>query len=348
VPPDLEAYRRAAGRLFYRKADLEVPDATLRALPAHRRAFAASASDDVARVAARALGLAACRAEPVPGGTLHAVFIVRAPGGRTWYARTSLPDLPAPAAELLVDRLASAAAATHGVPVATVRHVDLERADVPFDLELLDAAPGRPAGPEAAGPLGAVLAALHGVAGAGWGLLDPTSPTPRGLDASWRDFVLRQWDAHVAACRADGALGAADADRVRRAVREAEPVLATAPGALCHGDLATPNVLADGRDVTALLDWEDAVVGDPLFDLAGWGTFVAHQAHRAALLAGYRTRAALPADAEVRYWLYAVRILLAKTVHRRRFGYAETDRIPAADRIRPALAGLTGALGRGA
>jgi hypothetical protein len=42
-----------------------------------------------------------------------------------------------------------------------------------------------------------------------------------------------------------------------------------------------------------------------------------------------------------------VRIVLAKTVHRRRFGWTPTDRIPAADRIRPAVAALRAALTRG-
>jgi aminoglycoside phosphotransferase (APT) family kinase protein len=353
VPPDLDAYRRAAGRWFYRKADLDVPDAVLAELPARRAAFAASAQAAVEAQAARVLGLASCAAEATPGGTLHAVFVLRDAGSAsTWYARVALPGLGEPAAELLVDRIASEAAVGAGLPAPRVRHVDLTRSRVPFDLEILDAAPGRraAAGPEGAGArraLGAALATLHGVRGAGWGPLDPARPAPRGLRDSWRDFVLERLEEHVGTCVAAGALLPGEAETLRGAFREAEPLLATAPAAVCHGDLATPNVLVDeaGR-VTALLDWEDALVGDPLFDLAGWGTFVGHHERRGAVLEGYATRARLPADAELRYWLYYVRIILAKTIHRRRFGYARTDRIPAGERIRPALTALTAALGR--
>ena len=85
-----------------------------------------------------------------------------------------------------------------------------------------------------------------------------------------------------------------------------------------------------------------------MFDLAGWSTFVGHHERRGPLLAGYGEAHALPADFDLRYWGYAVRILLAKTVHRRRFGYAETDRIPAGDRLRPAIAAFLTALERGA
>ena len=120
------------------------------------------------------------------------------------------------------------------------------------------------------------------------------------------------------------------------------------PAALCHGDLGRPNVLTRAGEVAALLDWEDALVGDPLFDLAGWGTFVGHDERRAVLLAGYAERAPLPADADLRYRLYYLRIMLAKTVHRRRVGWAATDRIPAAARLAPAIDALESALGRGA
>lgn len=354
MPPDLDAYRRAAGRWFYRKADLEAADALLAGLPARREAFGAAARAAIEAEAARVLDLDRCAAEPAPGGTLHAVFVLRGPGGAAWYARAALPDLAEPAAELLVDRLASEAAAATGVPVAHVRHVDLSRARVPFDLEILDAAPGRPGAPGPEGDaarraLGEALAMLHDVPGAGWGPLDPVGPAPRGLRDSWRDFVLARFEEHLCACVATSALAGDEAETLRALVRDAEPLLATARPVLCHGDLATPNVLVDeGGRVTALLDWEDALVGDPLFDVAGWGTFVGHHERRTAVLDGYATRAPLPADAELRYWLYYVRIMLAKTVHRRRFGYARTDRIPAGERIRPAIAALGAALRRGA
>lgn len=353
MAPDLDAYRDAARRCFYRKADLAVPDEALAGLAAERRAAAERARPAVAAEAARVLGLPRCEATAIDGGTLHAVLRVTAGGRPGWYARTSLPSLPAPAGELLAERIAVAAARAAGVPAPRVVHVDLSRERVPFDLALVEAAAGEPLAPGAGGDaalaaLGRVLAALHDVRGRGFGPLDPDGRAPSGLLPSWREFVLGRLGDHLDACRRDGTLAAPAEARARAALRAAEPVLDAAPAALCHGDLGRPNVLTRAGEVAALLDWEDALVGDPLFDLAGWGTFVGHDERRAVLLAGYAERAPLPADADLRYRLYYLRIMLAKTVHRRRFGWAATDRIPAAARLAPAIDALESALGRGA
>lgn len=38
--------------------------------------------------------------------------------------------------------------------------------------------------------------------------------------------------------------------------------------ALIHGDFGSNNVLTDGRGITAVIDWSEAMVGDPLYDVA--------------------------------------------------------------------------------
>jgi aminoglycoside phosphotransferase (APT) family kinase protein len=43
----------------------------------------------------------------------------------------------------------------------------------------------------------------------------------------------------------------------------------TGPPRLLHGDFWPGNLLWRGRELVAILDWEDAAVGDPLCDLAG-------------------------------------------------------------------------------
>jgi hygromycin-B 4-O-kinase len=45
--------------------------------------------------------------------------------------------------------------------------------------------------------------------------------------------------------------------------------------ALIHGDFGSNNILADERQIRAVLDWEHAMVGDPLYDIANtyfWAT----------------------------------------------------------------------------
>ena len=37
---------------------------------------------------------------------------------------------------------------------------------------------------------------------------------------------------------------------------------------LIHGDFGSANVIADGASITAVIDWDLAAVGDPLYDVA--------------------------------------------------------------------------------
>jgi len=342
------AQRQALGRTFYRKADVDVPDTVLHGLPAAKAALAQSAGTALRRELERVLGVAPLAVELLPeAGTFHAVFRVTGGEGPGWYARTGVASLPAPALHFLTEAWAARTARSAGVPAPEVRHVDLERRRLPVDLAVVDAAPGVPladaSGPPPLAALGRALRRLHAVEVRGYGLLDPgpaNGDAPRGAFDAWPAFLLVNLDAHVAACRRDGALSAAEAADALACHRDAEPLLAGVRGALLHGDLANRNVLVADGALAAVLDWEDALAGDPLFDVAGWGTFVGNHERRDDLLAGYAPGGALPAGAEFRYWLYYLRIMLAKTVHRRRFGWARTDRIPAGARLRPALEAL--------
>jgi aminoglycoside phosphotransferase (APT) family kinase protein len=91
---------------------------------------------------------------------------------------------------------------------------------------------------------------------------------------------------------------------------------------LLHGDLSYDNVLWDfsSNNLKSVIDWEDAVLGDPIFELAGLATFHPVERHSFFLDAYYEGRQR-PAEFHLRFWTYYLRIALAKAVHRHRFGY---------------------------
>ena len=64
-------------------------------------------------------------------------------------------------------------------------------------------------------------------------------------------------------------LEGADADDfdMRKRLREAQPCLRVNPPVLLHGDFWLGNLLWRGDALAAIVDWEDAMVGDPLADL---------------------------------------------------------------------------------
>jgi aminoglycoside phosphotransferase (APT) family kinase protein len=61
-----------------------------------------------------------------------------------------------------------------------------------------------------------------------------------------------------------------------------------------HGDWTAGNLLAVGADITAVIDWEAAHVGDPLRELsrAAWGSSLDDERSVTALVDGYGADAA--------------------------------------------------------
>ena len=46
---------------------------------------------------------------------------------------------------------------------------------------------------------------------------------------------------------------------------------------LVHGDFGSNNVLAEGEHITGVVDWSEALIGDPLYDVANiffWRTWL--------------------------------------------------------------------------
>src|SRR5262249_51720235 len=138
-----------------------------------------------------------------------------------------------------------------------------------------------------------------------------------------------------------GAISPAERRRIERHFEDADGLLDGVEPVLLHGDLSGRNIFTDGVAITAVIDWEDCLAGDPVFDLAFWATFHQDERH-GALLDGYASVRPLPADFDARFWLYYLRVALSKTVQRHRFGYP--DRVPgfppASHRIGKALARL--------
>lgn len=71
------------------------------------------------------------------------------------------------------------------------------------------------------------------------------------------------------------------------------------PAVFCHGDWTAGNLLAVGADITAVLDWEAAHLGDPLRELsrAAWGSSLDDERSVEALVDGYGAD-----SAEVHAW----------------------------------------------
>lgn len=343
---DLDSLQRWRMSCFYPKADLPLPDAVL-------RGEEASALDvaELTRACSEALGEAVCLAPLVERGTLHRLWRVRRPSGPDLIFRANA--LPAWFRDytLRVDAYAGEWLHCHGIPVVKPRALDLSRTHCATDWLILDEARGislrafdnndRQMLP-LLGDLGRVLAQMHQVEVAdGYGLLDAQAldngeSELAGSHTTWDEYLHTKLDSHIETCTALAAITNSEAKRIRQHFDDCRGIYANSPR-LLHGDLGSHNVFAANGRISALIDWEDALAGDPVYDIAFWATFHPERRHE-AFLTGYGDVADLPDDFEQRFWLYYVRVSLAKTVLRHRLGLKDRPgREPATLRIRQGL-----------
>lgn len=361
---DLKRFRRQRLGTFYPKTDSELPDEVLKSGAGSARISA----EVIADLCRKSLRIEPASVTPLKNqGTFHHLTRVVLADGRRVVVRVNALGGRVRDLALGVDAWAMGRLRDRGLPWLPVYRVDVTLRDAPFEYEILAEADGNELaayyddGPRLRrllGKIGAFLARVHQipVEGFGWidvdpGAADPAAANGRGLFGSWRDYVLTNLDAHLNVCARIGAITPEERGRIETLFDAMDGLLDGVEPSVLHGDLSGRNIFSDGESVTAVIDWEDCLAGDPVFDLAFWATF--HQEERyPALLEGYGAVRPLPADFEARFWLYFLRVALSKTVQRHRFGYP--DRLPglppASHRIQKAVARLevaTTAGGRG-
>jgi Ser/Thr protein kinase RdoA (MazF antagonist) len=191
---------------------------------------------------------------------------------------------------------------------------------------------GHPAFPE----VGVGLRRLHGVSLPGFGWLAEASRDERGgfslVHGSWLSFLESiLGDARslvdgyaVAAPVAEAAAAAMDA--------HADALASVEVGSLCHGDLKAAHIFVDAGQLAGVIDWGDAVVGDPLWDIARF----AHRADAGSvsqLLEGYDPDQAMVDELAWRVPLYGVLWMLVDAIVAHRLGRRAEAPLEAAFRL---------------
>jgi aminoglycoside phosphotransferase (APT) family kinase protein len=331
VAAALERWNERRRGIFYAKTDVHFNVADLSAPPVNRTAIAKLLDEDVRHF------------EPIAGGTLHKLFRIQTETKR-WILKIALeaPDFGFAIEGRAMDQLRALGLPALKVgPFSAMSDANL----APFLF--MEEAEGRALTrfensetqqmPE---PLlfefGRALAQVHQKPAAGAGLIDVSKEGWRGLHGDWWSYISLRLEEHLQVCAEIGAIDPIEREKIQRLFASA----LQAPMRLLHGDPGHHNVFSDGQRITAIIDWEDALAGDPVFEIAYWGTFVRDEM-RARFVEGYETVEKLPADFERRYWLYYLRVALSKTVHRHRFGTKDhPGRPPASRRIQKALSKL--------
>jgi len=352
---ELEEFCRRRQWTFYPKTDLNVSDEEVSSCLLRKEKETEYNRQTIIDICSSFFGRGPLTVIPLRRkGTFHSLYRIVFPDAERYIARANILVHSSRAFEFLVDGWVTKVLNQKGVPTVAVYRVDLSREICPFDYEILSEAPGKPLtafedkntqyiDPQLLSELGRIVAKIHDIEMDGFGLLDVRSVVGqqnargKGLLQTWKEYILFNLNEHIKTCLDIGAINRQEGARIAEVFDRASWILEDAPSCLLHGDLGNHNVFSDGERITAVIDWEDCLCGDPVFDIAFWGTFC-RDYMLDPFLQGYRAVRLLPKDFDTRYWLYYLRIALSKTVHRYRFRYPDRPgRPPASLRIQKGL-----------
>jgi len=292
---------------------------------------------ELAALLGAAIERALCRGpatlRPAGGQGNHLTFELSL-GGGDYFVRVE--DGPERDDYLEVESHVLGAVAALGVPAPRVIAVDASRRDVPFAWQVLEHLrhfdlnrhykEGRLEPVRIARALGAATARWQALTPPGFGPFDPKvlrdEGTLRGFHRTYADYFFLQLERHLEFLGARGFLAPGEVAAIRAEITRHTPLLALPAGCLVHKDLALWNVLGTPGRIVGVIDWDDAIAGDPTDDLSLLGCF--HDgATVAEAIAGYSEVRPLPPDFRRRFWLHLLRNMIVKAVIRVGAGYFE-------------------------
>jgi len=273
----------------------------------------------VAAFVASELGCEATRVVRVDAFATNAVYAVDADGRRFVVKASMLHDA------LRAEAWACARGADAGCATPAILGLGRLGTDDSMSAFIMRRVAGGPivAGHPALPEVGVGLRRLHTVRLPGFGWLAEAAWDERGdfslRHSSWLGFLQgicgdarRLADRYVVAAPvAEAAAAAIDA--------HTDALAAVEVGSLCHGDLKAAHILVEAGRLAGVIDWGDAVVGDPLWDIARFA-LRADGGAVSLLLAGYDPGRVMVDALAWRVPLYGVLWMLVDAIVAHRLG----------------------------
>lgn len=342
APNEVNNFDKYQETIFFSKTDGPYPpDVQISHLPEHQ--------DTIRKIIAKKLGQKVSSIMECPRRTLHYVYKIKT-DQNSYIMRINAAGNFYREFQYYIEYWVEKQLDSLSLPYAKIIDIDITRTLAPFDYEILEVARGSTLyelSSEAGIPLNAIrrlgtyVAALHSIQTKLYGPFcyqNIVKDEGIGSVQLWSTFLKRNLFKHIEICELLGVVDADDKKKLETIFSSLDDLVVVTP-VLLHGDVANHNVFIHGDEVTALIDWEDSISGDPIFDIAYYGSgCFSHPEWISEFLIGYRSVVLLPADFEWRYWLYYLRISLAKTINKERYGNLhKTSEIEAATRIHYAM-----------
>lgn len=221
-----------------------------------------------------------------------------------------------------------------GIPSPIVNHSDGTREQVPFAIQLLNYVDYSDLNnlykkneldlDTIAPKIGNIIARYQHLTFENYGLFSPEllKETNQliGYHKTYSDYYFLNWQKHLDYLFNNGFLTEDDVLAIQIVVDKNKHFLDVSKGCLVHKDLALWNILGSSTEIVAVIDWDDAISGDPTDDISLLACF--HPGKVILnVMEGYQQVKPLPENFEKRFWLHLLRNIIFKSIIRIRGGY---------------------------
>ena len=144
-----------------------------------------------------------------------------------------------------------------------------------------------------------------------------------GTSSSWKKFFYTNLSDHINKTYSLKVITQKSKKIIERIFSGNSMVLNKRPMVIIHNDLATRNVIFHKTKIKAILDWEDTIIGDPIWEIAFVNTFLFEEKQQKYFQSFCK---GLGMDSKVLqssylFWFYFLRIMLVKVATRSVSGY---------------------------
>lgn len=282
----------------------------------------------IPRIFRQSLGLTAISwVRPDSYGTIHVIYKVSVKEQSKQFLLRANCNIPNPEIEMKLEQLITQRVASLDVPVNHILHVDISRKIFPFDFQIQEVLDGADLENHFNGSkddydhmsfaLGQYVAGLGEIQLDGFGRFDEMQVIKGnlvGMKKLFPDYVVVCLDDDLRFIADSGIITVITATSIRKIFDRFRPVMDVPKGSLVHHDLADHNFMHVGDRITGIFDWENAVVGDPVLDLASCPTWTTHYPREEKLIEGYASVRDLPDHFSEKMQIYRLRTMIWKTV----------------------------------
>ncbi len=287
-----------------------------------------------------ALGFTAISWErPDSYGTTHVIYIVSVKEQKDPLIFRAIVGITKPEIEMKTEQLITDQVRTLGVPVNKIIYVDISRRTFPFDFHIQEVMLGEDIEDHFNGTkeeydhmsfvLGTHIAAFDQLSFDKYGLFDEHEALNEklvGTKQSFFDYIITRLDEDIQFIRDNAVVTTKQADEMRTSFDTYKPVINIAKGTLVHHDLADHNIMYLDGKITGIFDWDRAVIGDPVLDLASCPTWKTHYPREEKLIEGYCSVHDLPDHFWDKMHIYRLRTTIWKMVFAVRAGILNDTR----------------------